>query len=193
MKVTKIIFVFIIIIIFSCSNKRKIIDKHINNLYLQYPFFDKNNWELQSDYIFNYSIPGGIICLEKKDGDTIKYLTFQIIRDKNEMKYFVNNHRYEFSDSLYFHEIYIYGRDTLCYFVQNKDNMIDKYFIIGKYYYQYEIDKSDHSKLYSSSKGQSTYYLLNKDSLIKIRGNDLPELPELILKKPLDSLTFEGN
>jgi len=54
-------------------------------------------------------------------------------------------------------------------------------FEVGKYYYMYKRGRLNW--------GQKEYFENNMDSLTRIRGNDLPELPDLRLHKK-DSLTL---
>jgi hypothetical protein len=57
------------------------------------------------------------------------------------------------------------------YFEKEKQWEGDPYFIRGKYNYQYYYNRL--------TPGQMRYYEENKDSLFRIEGEDLPDLPEL--------------
>jgi hypothetical protein len=47
--------------------------------------------------------------------------------------------------------------------------MLSKEFIVGEYYYKYKFNELNN--------GQKKYFENHRDSLINLRGNDLPELP----------------
>ncbi|MFO7790106.1 MAG: hypothetical protein R6V32_06005, partial [Bacteroidales bacterium] len=84
------------------------------------------------------------------------------------------------TDNMYF-EMVLFNEDTLYFYSCNK-NILSKdpgtpidlnnlNFKFGKYYY-----------LYSKGKfnlGQKHYFENNKDSLIKVKGNNIPDLPDL--------------
>jgi len=65
--------------------------------------------------------------------------------------------------------LFLEGVDTMYMYKTNRLSDVDKYFIVGEYYYQYKYNLLNNS--------QMIFFEANKDSLIKVRGNNLPALP----------------
>ena len=141
-----------------------------------------------------------IVDYDKNNNST----TFHILRSEKDtimelsFIYFHKGNRCFFSDKYYFNffsknysigdTIYSIGfencADTLYYCKWNKEKAREKEFTVGKYYWQ--------SLQGQYSVEQSNYYFLKRDSLDKVRGNNLPDLPELKSISKSDSLRIDS-
>lgn len=92
--------------------------------------------------------------------------------NRNNCKYKLDELRKSYYKDDYYYSMALLNNDTLYYLKQDRSGYIesDSIFIMGKYYF---LDKTG-----GLSKKQSEYFRAHKDSLIKVRGNDLPKLPE---------------
>ncbi len=166
-----------------------------DNLELQLIEIQKENnqielkgWEVIQkftiDQVTDYS-------LRKMIRDTTYSLSFSYYRNGNEKFYKVDDYikSYIVNDSTY--EMALFNNDTLYFFKCNSASLNKDHrnpvgfnnlkFEIGKYYYMYKRGRLNW--------GQKEYFENNLDSLTRIRGNDLPELPDLRLHKK-DTLTL---
>lgn len=75
------------------------------------------------------------------------------------------------------HEISLFNKDTLYHFTSKSEEaarfFVDYKFKVGKYYYMFMCNNG------LLSEGQRIYFLQHIDSLIKVRGDTLPELPSV--------------
>lgn len=123
--------------------------------------------------------------LRKKIGDTTYSLSFSYFENGNERFFTVDDYikSYTVNDSTY--EMALSNNDTLYFFKCNSAFLNNTpgspvefnnlNFEIGKYYYMYKRGRLNW--------GQKEYFENNMDSLKRITGNDLPELPDLRLLK----------
>lgn len=123
--------------------------------------------------------------LRKQIGDTTYSLSFSYFKNGNDKFYKMDDYikSYCVNDSTY--EMALLNSDTLYFFKCNSASLNkapgipveynNLKFEIGKYYYIY--------KRGSLNWGQKEHFENNMDSLTRIRGNDLPELPDLRLHK----------
>lgn len=106
--------------------------------------------------------------LYRKNADTIIEISF--IFNKNSNKYEnidLNKFFYSKDDSFYY-SIHL-NCDTLYIYRQRSLSSSGKEFLIGKYYYLYKFNHLN--------SGQKVYFEEHMDSLINVKGNDLPKLP----------------
>jgi len=123
--------------------------------------------------------------LRKMIGDTTYSLSFSYFKNGSERFYKADDYikSYTVSDSTY--EMALLNNDTLYFFKCNSASLNNApsspvefnnlNFEMGKYYYMYKRGRLNW--------GQKEYFENNMDSLTRIRGNDLPELPDLRLPK----------
>lgn len=129
--------------------------------------------------------------LRKMIGDTTYSFSFSFFKNGNDKLYNIDDYikSYSVNDSTY--EMALLNSDTL-YFFKCSSASLNKAsgipiesnnlkFEVGKYYYMYKRGRLNW--------GQKQYFETNKDSLIRVRGNDLPELPDLRLYS-IDTLTL---
>lgn len=72
----------------------------------------------------------------------------------------------------YEHTLCLSFSDTLYHYRKAKGNKAKKEFFSGWYYYKYNLSKEQYTV------GQKAFFELHKDSLTKLKGNNLPTLPE---------------
>lgn len=157
----------IIVLSFGCNNKKRQLKDHLERINSQeITSIEPNNWTIKhyykDDYIFYQ--------LHKKVADTILNFEFEyykeydkyVILDYNKL-YFDTNNKFYYSLQL--------KKDTLYYYRMRDPSSIEKEFIVGKYYYLWKFNQL--------TQGQKDYFIKHRDSLIKVRGNELPKLPEL--------------
>ena len=109
--------------------------------------------------------------ISNKVADTLINFSFRHYKDND--KYIIEDYNkfYKNKKDNCFYSLQL-KKDTLYYYkMRDLSSQLAKEFIVGKYYYQY---------IYNQLKlGQKRYFELHVDSLIKIRGNNLPKLPEV--------------
>ncbi len=168
-----IILFSISLLIFGCTENRY--KMHLSNLekygYIKNTTWTKVNSYLDKDEEYYY--------LQNIKNDTFKYFSFYYYPKNNRyyvleqvVRYLNNDTIYETAlskeDTLYFYKQIHKTRDLL---EPASTSIEDKIFISGKYYYL---------NLYGKlSTKQQEFFLEYKDSLTKLKGNTLQELPEL--------------
>ncbi|MCB2196743.1 MAG: hypothetical protein KQH79_12845 [Bacteroidetes bacterium] len=155
------IVLFMVIISFSTCKQEKL----VNELKSKSDFIE-GKWKFKEVFPGNYEITQtkgseySKVAFTKNDilgvALTYHFKKTRISDEKYRVKYF------SFSD-------------TLCVFDEMKNG--ERTFFKGKYYYYYVILRLN--KEFTPTRGQIDYYYNFQDSLINIRGNDLPDLPEL--------------
>lgn len=166
-----IIFIILLSIISGVCNKEKDFSevlihlKEINNRKIS--IVDTSGW----DY-FRIDKTKEYISYELMNygQDTSKGLSFRYWQNQNRYDVWLNNTTIcDTVQNLIYH-IDI-EEDTVFYYTTKELNSLEKTFIIGKYLNDYRYG--------GMTKGQKCYFKMHKDSLMKIRGNDLPPLPEM--------------
>jgi hypothetical protein len=132
----------------------------------------KDGWQiLQHDYWSNNIF----YSLVRRTPDTVYYLDINIVQhdsiwNPGEIVYSVSAFRKVFRNEGF--EYVLNGlRDTNYYYKYPRNNPDSLVFITGKYYYLYRYNLLNFN--------QKNYYLKHADSLNKIKGNNLPIIPEL--------------
>jgi hypothetical protein len=158
----------------SCSDN--IMEEHLIQLNKINNQIDRNGWNVVFD---SQSEEESFYGLDKQVSDTTISLGFSCARQNEGVYYIIDGFTKTFvKDSLYF-ELSLHNYDTLYFFSRLnafKNKSLQHYyidslnFIVGKYYYLNQHEK------YTS--GQKKFFMKHKDSLLKIRGNTLPPLPE---------------
>ncbi|KJF44802.1 hypothetical protein [Draconibacterium sediminis] len=129
---------------------------------------DFEDWILEVHYPmmegWNY------IELSKTKGDTLIVLKSTYKKTDDKLHFASSKLDYTIIEGQYKKRIILQSvLDTLYIYKYPMENPNEKFFYKGKYTYQY-----DYSLL---NKEQQKYYLLHKDSLDELGGNDLPLLP----------------
>ena len=163
-------FIFILV---ACSDSNNL-KKHLEILTKKNNRIDINEWtivqKIEIDERLYYS-------LKKEKGDTTFSLGFTYFETDD--SYYIDDFiKKYYSDSTYI-EMALWNNDTLYCFTYDaqrcrmgKPMLFKKMnFVTGKYYYSYKRGKL--------SWEQRKYFDANRDSLIFIKGNNLPELPEM--------------
>ncbi len=138
----------------------------------QYYSIDTSEWGLDTCFLNNYTrlIPNGGNYLRKKVSDTIYWHYFNLYIVDNDTFYTPKELYKKFHKHGYQNVLLLGGKsDTLYYYQAFMFGTMRKYFIRGKYFYDYYHGELEHS--------QEQYFIKHRDSLINIRGNKLPHLP----------------
>lgn len=155
-----------------------------NYAFNYYHIDDRSEWdsimeatgEMENAFQTGESYFGGYYAFKKSINDTIYNLYFEYYFNDNDTifapfwlyKRFIQD---DFQHILSFGE----GGDTLYHYKAELFGRLKKFFISGEYYYQYEFNEL---KMH-----QREYFKKHKDSLTRVKGSDLPPLPNLILPK----------
>lgn len=180
----KLILNLIILVAFSfivnCSNKTvnnkhdKIFDFCLAEMKRYYKV-DTAGWSFDNNYLRNYNhvLLNATNYFMKKTEDSLWLHVFEIDIYDEDTSYvpWELHKRYENSG---LQHIISYGKglDTLYYYKATLFGDMHKIFITGKYYYEYEN--------HELSNNQRKYFLNHYDSLLRVKGNKLPELPDVI-------------
>lgn len=122
---------------------------------LNYPAFGKEFYQM---------------CLEKED--SIYNLEFNVKKSEDSVyEYKIIRFSKEYSDNKYYFEL-LMDSDTIYFYKAPLTNLSKKIFTVGKYYYMYATPEG-----YIYPLCQRKFFRSHRDSLIKVRGNNLPELP----------------
>lgn len=114
---------------------------------------------------------------------------FALLSEQDDTSYYLRMFKSNLPDSILHRKFYllfekeytktdttyklIMDTDTLCYFKYPVYDSSQKYFIVGKYYYLF----SDPCEMERFTICQHSFFQVHLDSLVKIKGNELPELP----------------
>jgi len=162
-------YIFIILFI-SCSSHQKNITIDFSKLRKINPIIDEAGWKVVKTEKWSNTIE---YTLQKKEKDTNELLVFQkllydSIFNPGDVKYGLVIFQKKFKDKK-FGYVVSFGSDTNYYYKYYLDRPDSMIFIVGKYLYL--------AYYHKLSKVQKMYFFAHKDSLKKIRGNDLPDLP----------------
>lgn len=69
--------------------------------------------------------------------------------------------------------VLLMDKDTLCFYMSTLDEPSEKIFFIGKYYFLF----TDPHEIKHYTMCQHVFFQNHIDSLVKVKGNDLPDLP----------------
>jgi hypothetical protein len=119
-----------------------------------------------SDMIYS----GGIFYFKRVDEDTICKLSYEYYCCSADTIFIPKEFYRRYADEE-FQYIMLLGKnsDTLFYYKASLFGKLQKVFITGKYYYQYRFGQLDSF--------QRRYFKIHKDSLMHVKGNNLPLLP----------------
>lgn len=164
-----------IFILFSGCTERELTTHLIEINKLNYQI-QQDDWEVITKTTLDDDT---YFYLEKRISDTIYSLAFTYFKAKQ--KYIIDGYTKSYKANSIYHEMALLNNDTLYFFTKpTSGDIIDegKYihidslnFIMGKYYYIYRMGRLNSR--------QRLYFDMNMDSLIRIRGNNLPRLPEI--------------
>lgn len=169
MKIKNIVlFLLMLNVLFSCVRKDKQLEKYLHDInHRKITIVDTNGWHIEHSYKDNYY---ALYSISKNNMDTMIDFSFKYYFDRDTFiiedyykLYPSKNGEYFYSLRLKEDTLYLYKLDSLF--------AIEKEFVVGKYYYLY---KYNHM-----SENQKRYFEAHKDSLLKIRGDSLPLLPEI--------------
>ncbi|WP_224997082.1 hypothetical protein [Cesiribacter sp. SM1] len=157
-------FVFTLTFMISCQSKEEELVERIQ------PYVDKDGWEelfpmSSMDDMNHYQ-------LTKQDGDTTK--TLHIFHHPKPDTLLFELHRF-YEDSTHRYHI-VSEEDTLFFRRAPLEDDGNFEFIMGEYYHK---NSRSLDPGYALTDGQKCYYKMHADSLRKIRGNNLPALPEI--------------
>lgn len=113
---------------------------------------------------------GGVFYFQKINEDTISRIVIEYYSSTDDTIFNPIEYYKRYEESSFFQHVILYGEggDTLFYYRSEMFGMLIKTFYIGKYYYQY--------KFHELNKKERLFFDRNRDSLISIRGNNLPKL-----------------
>ena len=160
-------------ILFSCDQEK--LSKHLVNLRKLNHKIQQNDWIVKQQYSTDLE---EYFCITKEKDNAYYMLTFSYFPKVNKYKH--ENYIKAFVEEDLYHELSLINNDTLYHFTAHKNNNVLKdnsslkleelNFISGWYYYLYI-----HGNY---SWEQKEYFESNRDSLIKIKGGNLPPLPK---------------
>ncbi len=167
-----ILILCIVVILFtqySCISENRKVHKHIKEINTQYNLdLDELGWSARQPFkrkVFTeYTVT-------KRESDTLIKLVYRHYNQIN--KYEIDQYEKSYWDKNAQYNYYVeldVNLDTLYYYRTSDPTHWIREFMIGGYYFKYRNDLL--------TKGQKKYYKLHKDSLMRVRGNDLPPLPE---------------
>ena len=175
-------FLLFILLIGCKSNELK---THLLALNKINSHIDLGDWKLIQK--IEYNTYNEEFVLEKLINDTSYILCFSYLKEDS-ISYYIQRFIKSYSSKGFYYEMSLSENDTLYFFKFKKTNKMEKPgfytdinlldFSFGKYYYMHE-----HSML---NMGQDDYFEKHKDSLIKVKGNNILELPDLRLKNKRD-------
>ncbi len=159
-----------LMILLGCSHEDIKLKHHLVNLQERYPIIPTSGWK-----VLNYDQGPNTICytLERKNLDTIVFMeSCRVLHDSiwnpGEEFYVISAYSKTYLDNDF--KYILNGIPDTNYYVKfaikKPDSII---FISGKYYYQWRYGLLN--------KNQKTFYVNHSDSLEKLKGNILPELP----------------
>ncbi len=162
-------YLFILIVLLSCSCNFELTN-HLRELNKINSQISINNWKILTNEKDKRELR---YLLRKYEGDTTYYLKFRkvfhdSIFNPGKDYYVVTDFTKEYVSDSVIHFIH-QSSDTNYYYkapISNPDSLV---FIVGKYYYLCRNGKL--------SAPQMKYYYENEDSLKKVRGNELSEIP----------------
>lgn len=172
---------FCVLVSFSCSDTNRnedLIQQDELEIILQefkfvFPVLNRYNWKIYSGY---EGMEDSQLELDSNIGDTtiVVALSKAVTKTEEGTKncYSMNRFVKTFSDNQFTYRIYLNdGIDTLYFFytLEKEDNPRNRIFIRGKYAFLYNLGVLDSL--------ESRYYLLHRDSLNKVIGDNLPDLP----------------
>ncbi len=165
------LFCLFIILFSSCSEQwkvdvRKLNIKEINEVYYDWELVDYSKLNSFNRY-----------RVSKIDGDTVKILDFTVSDSNSEIYGYTKEFPCGEADTCVLYTDP--PNDTIYYY---KRSNYQNYFYVGEYNFRFinlQLDKSEYD-----------YYLYFKDSLSRVKGNGLPNLPTLtpLQKSKLDSI-----
>lgn len=106
------------------------------------------------------------IRLSKTEADTSKSVTLSLDKNRNAISVLI--YLKEYKDRKRNYSVMFGPKDTLYSYYTSEDTQ-KKHFLVGEYYYRGVHRGFDPD--------ETIYYLLHKDSLDRVRGNDLSKLP----------------
>ncbi len=166
--VSKITLLLVVVVFYSCDTKR--MNKQISNIASETKQDDYFNFDWRLKHFFENDEFEYFIADYQKP-DTSITLKFKHFKANGKCKIDEYYKRYlDIDDDCNYILKWCY--DTLYFYNYDFDNEDwNRKFIVGKYYYLYENNQLNPY--------QRKYFELYRDSLIKVRGDDLPRLPEL--------------
>lgn len=119
----------------------------------------------------NDSYSGGYFYFTRIENDTLSWLAFEFYTSKTDTV-FSPIELYKRYENRFYQYVLLLGKnsDTLFYYKAPLIRDLHKIFISGKYYYQYLFNELNSN--------QRDYFLHHKDSLTKIKGDSVIQLPE---------------
>jgi len=172
MRKIKIILIIIVLIMFSIligrlsvsMKKKKNVKDDLSKMSELFSYsIEKTGWNIKfysGDEEYKY------VKLSKESADTSKILNYFYYEDPG--IYQVDYYQINYKEGAFEHHIRI-ENDTLYHYKASIGNPKDKVFLVGQYYYLYS------NNLLSPK--QEQFFEQHKDSLIKVRGNNLSDLP----------------
>lgn len=154
--------------LFFCGSLLGCKDNYINRIENMSIFVNDKDWQykLKDDAKKRYIVTKSI-------NNEYSEIMFRVDNFQGKENLIIDYHYKKKKKTDHFEVFYFSKQDTLCSFIIGGDSI----FIMGKYYYLYEIDRLYFFNFKPNSK-QVDFYYNNRDSLVKVRGNILPELPE---------------
>jgi hypothetical protein len=163
--------VLILIIICSCSRQQKTnSDNYLILFKDRFPIFDGNNWEVLVELQDSKETT---IFATRHFADTI--LSVRVHRhilpsDSIVYEFRGAGREFNFENDLVDYQELDENLNIIYWYKYTRGDERQKFFVLGKYYYQYMEGMLNEN--------QQEYFLKNKDSLERIGGDSIPNLPD---------------
>lgn len=163
--------IILFLTIFTWNHYCDNIDHHIQEIHKLNKSIPLKGWE--EEFIKEESPVFKNYLLFNVIDDTIFNIDFDVFFDLQSQKYEYRILKFwkRFNDDSYEYHL-LMNIDTLYFYITPINKSEEKYFFQGKYYYMYSSPRE-----YKFKECQYKYFIENMDSLIKVKGNDLPDLP----------------
>lgn len=184
--------ILVLFAVFGCKQnleKHANLEQHVSEIARINTSIEGNDWTVSQ----LYESAGQTIdtkshnyVITRTDGDTTLLTSFVYFLSEKQDPYFVDDLIKYYEDDSLFYEFALFSKDTLYYFycdkqmVEDQEDRVCRFdyegftFIVGKYYFL--------RKYCLMSAERMDYFDQNSDSLTRVRGTNLPELPELVLE-----------
>lgn len=175
LRVDKFFSLIAVVLTISCQHSNNDLLNHLTQVRIINPMIPKDGWEIQNHEYWSSTIDYSLV---RKNSDTIYYLRFKkILHDsifnKGDDLYSILYYRKEFKDSKFEFVLDLgLNSDTNYFFKRSFTNPDSLIFIRGKYCYLFKNGYLNND--------QSGFYFKNKDSLKRVKGDNLPKLPEIL-------------
>lgn len=176
MKILNLV-IIVMIMLSSCNNKKNEVNVHIKKIKEKFPIIEEDGWKIDN-VLWEKDVK--FYNFKKTISDTFYFLDFDFII--NDSIYSILSYEMQFEDNKFIYRLNLDKNGDTLYFYKHpliEDGDVFRIkkmvFYSGKYKFLYNAGRM---KI-----GQRRYFEKYSDSLTKIKGDNLPPLPNLESKK----------